>query len=65
MEIGLDILLLLDTDCPEAFGAFGRFGGWSVGVAFVGVGFGNAEGEERERKEFEDFGGGKGVGEFG
>ena len=62
MQVRQDVLLLLDAHGPEALGAFGGFGRGGVGVAFVGVGFGDAQGEEGKREELEDFGGREGGG---
>lgn len=55
MELVVDVLLLLNFDMPEAFGAFLLCGGRVV-VAGVGIDLGDAEGEEGEGEELEDFG---------
>lgn len=62
MQFRGDVLLLLDLDGPEALCALLGFCGGRVVVAFVGVGFGDAQGEEGEGEELEGFGGRGGVG---
>ena len=63
MELSVNVLLLFDAYVPKALGSlFGGFGR-DVGVAFMGVGLGDAQGEEREGKEFENLRCGAGVGD--
>lgn len=56
MQVIFDVLLLLDLDGPETFGAFFILGRRGMIMARMRVGFGDAQCEKGERKEFEDFG---------
>lgn len=57
MQVFAHVLLLFDLDVPEALCAFLGFLGRRrrVVVSLVRVGFGHAQGKEREREELEDF----------
>lgn len=55
MQILVYVLLLFDLHGPEALDSFL---GLAVRVAFVGVGFRDAQGKEGEREELEGFAGG-------
>ncbi len=64
MEIFTAFLLLLDLNGPETLNSLGFVGAGGVVMAFVGIGFGYAEGEQREREELECVFEGGPVGDF-
>lgn len=56
MQVLIYVLLLLDLDMPETFGTFGGFlrGRGTMIMAFVRIGFRDAQGKQGEREKLEN-----------